>query len=100
MPEDQANLPMPFSPTSTSDAAPPDPPGSAPILDWSSLSHADSVDIYESGVLTASGRIDVLSSDGGILWLQADGADCRRLFLQRDVTVYKRLRGGVPQASR
>lgn len=71
-------------------SARPGPQGLTPILNWSGLAPADHVVIYEHGTPVASGRVDMAAGDGSVLWLQADGPDCRRLFLRGDVTVYKR----------
>lgn len=65
-------------------------PGLIPVLVWSSLIHADQVVIFDNGSPIDSGRVDIVASDGSVLWLQADGAARRRLFLRRDATVYKR----------
>lgn len=70
-------------------SATPNPRGLTPILAWSSLTHADQIVVYEDGSPIASGRVDMVGSDGSVLWLQADGPDRRLLFLRRDVTVCK-----------
>ena len=62
-----------------------------PIHNWCSLSRTDEVEIYNHGRVMTSGRIDMLSLDGSVLWLQQDEGKGRALFLHSDgLRVYRR----------
>lgn len=55
------------------------------------LSRTDEVEIYNHGRVMTSGRIDMLSLDGSVLWLQQDEGKGRALFLHSDgLRVYRR----------
>lgn len=62
-----------------------------PIPNWCLLSRTDQVEIHNHGQVITSGRIDMLSLDGSILWLQQDEGKGRALFLHSDgLRVYRR----------
>lgn len=62
-----------------------------PVLNWSTLSRTDEVEIHNHGRLITSGCIDMLAMDGSMLWLQQDGGQGRALFLRSDgLRVYRR----------
>jgi hypothetical protein len=56
----------------------------APVANWSKLSRADDVQIHHHGEVVATGRIDMLASDGSVLWLNLADGNGRALFLQSD----------------
>ena len=62
-----------------------------PVLNWSTLSRTDEVEIHRHGRVITSGRIDMLAMDGSVLWLQQDEGQGRALFLHSDgLRVYRR----------
>ncbi|MDQ0618280.1 hypothetical protein QFZ33_002304 [Arthrobacter globiformis] len=54
----------------------PNPPGLTPILNWSNLTQADQVMIYEDGSPIASGRVDMVASDAACCGFKQTAPTC------------------------
>lgn len=55
------------------------------IRDWTTLEPGEHVQIRRHGVLEAQGRIDEITPDGTLMWIQQDHALGRRLFHTGDI---------------
>jgi hypothetical protein len=55
-----------------------------PVANWSELSRADYVQIHQQEEVIATGRIDMLATDGSVPGLHLVGGNERTLFLQSD----------------
>lgn len=72
-----------------------------PIPNWAQLARADEVTIHHHGEEIASGRIDMLSMDGSVLWLIQDAGCGRALFLYSDgAKVFRRQASAKPRKPR
>jgi hypothetical protein len=71
---------------------------SEPANDWTSL-EGRTIEILEAGVCRDRGRVDAVTPDGGILWLEQDGGRNRRLVEKLHGTQAKVLTVAVPSIS-
>lgn len=69
-------------------------PSGAPtelVPDWKKLDRSDEVDLYLHRASVASGRVDMLAPDGGVLWIIQNDGKGRAMFLHSDgLTVFRR----------
>ncbi|MCH6472142.1 hypothetical protein [Sinomonas terrae] len=62
----------------------------APLTDWAELRAEDPVEIVKHAQVVATGRVEEVSLSGNVLWLMAEGAEARRLFLKSDGVLVRR----------
>ncbi|MEV4954778.1 hypothetical protein [Paenarthrobacter nitroguajacolicus] len=50
----------------------------SPVEDWTELQARD-VEVHDRKGLVDQGRVDAVTADGSVLWMQQDGASSRRI---------------------
>lgn len=55
-----------------------------PVHDWTELRHADAVEFCRDGLAITTGKIDVCSPDGTVLWILQDHGLGRVMIHQSD----------------
>lgn len=69
-----------------------------PVNDWTSL-EGRTIEIHDAEMCTDRGRIDAVTPEGGILWLEQDGGRNRRLVEKLHGTQAKVLTAASPSVS-
>lgn len=62
----------------------------APLADWTDLRAEDPVEVVKHAQVVATGRVEEVSLSGNVLWLMAEDAEARSLFLKSDRVLVRR----------
>ena len=64
------------------------------VVDWADL-HGEHVQIRQQGRKVRHGRVDAVTADASVLWIEANGLFLRTLFEKsQGYTVWRRARNG------
>lgn len=54
------------------------------VADWTTLRPGDLVHLHQGAQRVAAGRIDAITYDGTVLWLQESDGNGRRMYVKHD----------------